>query len=103
MQILEQIKARETEAGHRPVLGLVVVGELTRLSGPARVIAEARASGHVDSGKSTLMGRLLHSLPDLTQSQIREAEKNQRVSEREGKGSFGWAWSTDTSKEERDR
>lgn len=61
------------------------------------------STGHVDSGKSTLMGRLLHSLPDLSQSQLRDVERNQRTSEREGKGSFGWAWSTDTTKEERDR
>ena len=48
--------------------------------------------GHVDSGKSTLMGRLLHDLGQVTQ---KEVHKNQREAAQAGKvsalsGRAGW-------------
>ncbi|KAK4699995.1 elongation factor 1 alpha-like protein, partial [Phenoliferia sp. Uapishka_3] len=78
-KILEQV--REKEKDEKPVLSLVVVG-------------------HVDAGKSTLMGRLLHELGVLSD---RALQSNQRQSEKIGKGSFAYAWTLDATDEERER
>lgn len=56
--------------------------------------------GHVDAGKSTLMGRLLYELGEMSE---REKEKNERGSKRVGKGSFAFAWGLDALGDERDR
>eukprot|EP01023_Acetabularia_acetabulum_P058449 TRINITY_DN6913_c1_g1_i2.p1 TRINITY_DN6913_c1_g1~~TRINITY_DN6913_c1_g1_i2.p1 ORF type:complete len:585 (-),score=97.58 TRINITY_DN6913_c1_g1_i2:196-1950(-) len=56
--------------------------------------------GHVDAGKSTLMGRLLYELGLVDQ---REVHKNQKESARVGKSSFSWAWILDERPEERER
>lgn len=56
--------------------------------------------GHVDSGKSTLTGRLLHDLGYLDQRQVR---KNQQGAQAMGKASFGWAWAMDEREDERAR
>lgn len=53
--------------------------------------------GHVDSGKSTLMGQLLYL---LSNQKIRLEEKE---AERQGKKSFEFAWLLDSSTEERQR
>lgn len=57
-------------------------------------------TGHVDAGKSTLMGRLLYELGRLDEKTKRA---NERGSEKIGKGSFSWAWSLDGTTEERER
>ena len=56
--------------------------------------------GHVDAGKSTLMGRLLHATGAVSQ---RQAHKNEKESAAAGKGSFSWAWALDERPEERER
>ncbi|EJS42844.1 hbs1p [Saccharomyces arboricola H-6] len=56
--------------------------------------------GHVDAGKSTLMGRLLYDLNIVNQSQLK---KLQRESETVGKSSFKFAWIMDQTNEERER
>ncbi|KAJ9529429.1 hypothetical protein QJQ45_013713, partial [Haematococcus lacustris] len=56
--------------------------------------------GHVDAGKSTLMGRLLHDLGCVT---AKEVHKNQREAAAVGKESFSWAWLLDERPEERSR
>ncbi|KAJ3682241.1 hypothetical protein LUZ60_014814 [Juncus effusus] len=56
--------------------------------------------GHVDSGKSTLSGRLLHLLGKISK---REMHKNEKEAKEKGKGSFAVAWALDESKEERER
>ncbi|KAG6919272.1 hypothetical protein DXG01_007404 [Tephrocybe rancida] len=56
--------------------------------------------GHVDAGKSTLMGRLLYELGRL-EEKIRIA--NERGSSKAGKSSFSWAWGLDGTTEERER
>jgi elongation factor 1 alpha-like protein len=56
--------------------------------------------GHVDAGKSTLMGRLLY---DLGQLEEKKKVANERASAKMGKGSFGWAWGLDGLAEERER
>ncbi|KAK4691505.1 elongation factor 1 alpha-like protein, partial [Lecanoromycetidae sp. Uapishka_2] len=56
--------------------------------------------GHVDAGKSTLMGRLLH---DLNVVDKRTIDKYRKEAERMGKSSFALAWVLDQGTEERER
>ena len=56
--------------------------------------------GHVDAGKSTLMGRLIH---DLGFVDARTQVKTMLEADKAGKGSFGWAWVLDERPEERAR
>ncbi|CAI8618747.1 unnamed protein product [Vicia faba] len=56
--------------------------------------------GHVDSGKSTLSGRLLHLLGRISK---KEMHKNEKEAKLLGKGSFAYAWALDESSEERER
>ncbi|KAL8166487.1 hypothetical protein V2J09_007986 [Rumex salicifolius] len=56
--------------------------------------------GHVDSGKSTLSGRLLHLLGEISQKDMHKYEKESKI---QGKGSFAYAWALDESAEERER
>uniref|UniRef100_A0A6G1S2V2 HBS1-like protein n=2 Tax=Aceria tosichella TaxID=561515 RepID=A0A6G1S2V2_9ACAR len=67
--------------GARPRLNLVVVG-------------------HVDSGKSTLVGHLLYKLGQVSNKQM---HRNEVDSQRSGKGSFKFAWALDETDEERAR
>ncbi|KAL5343655.1 elongation factor Tu GTP binding domain protein [Aspergillus crustosus] len=56
--------------------------------------------GHVDAGKSTLMGRLLADLKAVDQ---RTLDRYKREAEKIGKGSFALAWVLDQGSEERAR
>lgn len=56
--------------------------------------------GHVDAGKSTLMGRLLYELGKMDE---KTRMSNERASGKIGKSSFSWAWSFDGTEEERER
>ncbi|KAJ2854180.1 hypothetical protein J3B02_002800 [Coemansia erecta] len=56
--------------------------------------------GHVDAGKSTLMGHLLYALGQVNE---RTMKKFERDSEKIGKGSFAFAWVLDETEEERTR
>lgn len=56
--------------------------------------------GHVDAGKSTLMGHLLYSLGDVTK---RSMHKYEMESKKAGKASFAYAWVLDETGEERER
>ncbi|CAL9727749.1 elongation factor 1 alpha-like protein [Monosporozyma unispora] len=56
--------------------------------------------GHVDAGKSTLMGRLLYDIGAVDKNKIRKLKKE---SEQIGKGSFHLAWVMDQTTEERER
>ena len=56
--------------------------------------------GHVDHGKSTLMGRLLQDLQIVNQ---RTVEKLKREANTVGKSSFALAWIMDETAEERER
>lgn len=68
-------------AGSRPRLNLVVVG-------------------HVDAGKSTLVGHLLYKLGQISGKQMHRYETD---SQRSGKASFKFAWALDETDEERAR
>ncbi|KAG8964732.1 Hsp70 suppressor, GTPase facilitates ribosomal subunit dissociation [Tulasnella sp. 419] len=81
-KVLEEArKALEGGEGGKKALSLVVIG-------------------HVDAGKSTLMGRLLY---ELGQMEERKRRENERESSKVGKGSFSWAWEMDGLGEERER
>ncbi|XP_015692190.1 HBS1-like protein isoform X2 [Oryza brachyantha] len=56
--------------------------------------------GHVDSGKSTLSGRLLHLLGKISK---KDMHKNEKEAKEKGKASFAYAWAMDESSEERER
>lgn len=56
--------------------------------------------GHVDAGKSTLMGRLSY---ELGQMEEKKRIANERGSSKIGKASFSWAWEMDALGEERER
>jgi elongation factor 1 alpha-like protein len=56
--------------------------------------------GHVDAGKSTLMGHLLYLIGNVSK---RAMHKNEVESQKIGKGSFAYAWILDETGEERTR
>jgi elongation factor 1 alpha-like protein len=56
--------------------------------------------GHVDAGKSTLMGRLLYDLKVVDQRTI---DRYRKEAEKIGKSSFALAWVLDQGSEERSR
>ncbi|KAJ3689268.1 hypothetical protein LUZ61_018432 [Rhynchospora tenuis] len=56
--------------------------------------------GHVDSGKSTLCGRLLHLHGQISNNQMHKYEKEAKDKR---KGSFAYAWAMDESSDERER
>jgi len=55
-------------------------------------------SGHVDAGKSTLMGHLLYQLGFVGKKAMHKFEQDSRKA---GKGSFAYAWVLDETEEER--
>ncbi|KAJ3046519.1 hypothetical protein HK097_000795, partial [Rhizophlyctis rosea] len=80
LNLEEEYKKRES-SGKGGAVGVVVVG-------------------HVDAGKSTLMGHLLYLLGHVTSRQI---DKFQRDASKIGKASFAFAWVLDEGGEERER
>ncbi|MFA5106180.1 MAG: translation elongation factor EF-1 subunit alpha [Candidatus Micrarchaeia archaeon] len=56
--------------------------------------------GHVDHGKSTTVGRILYETGAMTEQQLRKLKEE---AEKLGKGTFEFAFSMDTLKEERER
>lgn len=71
----------EKRQGGKPLLNLVVIG-------------------HVDAGKSTLMGHVLYLLGNVNK---RTMHKYEQESKKAGKASFAYAWVLDETGEERDR
>lgn len=98
-KILADLEEKEKEDGYKPVLSMVVVGRLCFLSIIGAVL-KVSVKGHVDAGKSTLMGRMLAELGEMSE---RAVSNNQRQSEKAGKGSFAYAWAFDALPEERAR
>ncbi len=56
--------------------------------------------GHVDHGKSTLVGRMLFNTKNVDQYLI---DKYKKEAEEKGKATFEFAWVMDSLKEERER
>lgn len=67
---------------------------------PDKSLLHLAIVGHVDAGKSTMMGRLLHLMGQVSEKEMRKYE---REAKQKGKGSFAYAWVLDESAEERER
>lgn len=81
-KLLQEVrKVLEGQRGDKKAVSLVVIG-------------------HVDAGKSTLMGRLLYELGRVDE---KTRVANERGSSKAGKSSFSWAWELDGTVEERER
>lgn len=80
-KLLEEAKRKNDAQDERKGVSLVVIG-------------------HVDAGKSTLLGRLMYELGELDEKTRRA---NERGSSSAGKSSFSWAWGLDGTTEERER
>ncbi|XP_035278222.1 HBS1-like protein isoform X2 [Anguilla anguilla] len=78
LNVREELEKRQ---GGKPLLNLVVIG-------------------HVDAGKSTLMGHLLYLLGHVNK---RTMHKYEQDSKKAGKASFAYAWVLDETGEERER
>jgi len=79
---------------------LDVVAEYEKSRGDAKEMVNLVVVGHVDSGKSTLMGHLLFKLGNVSQKMMHKHEKESR---KVGKQSFMYAWVLDETDEERER
>ncbi|XP_061097410.1 HBS1-like protein isoform X2 [Conger conger] len=78
LNVKEELEKRQ---GGKPLLNLVVIG-------------------HVDAGKSTLMGHVLYLLGNVNK---RTMHKYEQDSKKAGKASFAYAWVLDETGEERER
>jgi len=67
---------------------------------PAKLHINLVVIGHVDAGKSTIMGHLLYLVGNVAQKTMHKYEKE---SKEKGKGSFSFAWVLDEHEEERNR
>ena len=75
--------------------------EYNRLhSGSNKDLINLVVVGHVDSGKSTLMGHLLVELGQVSSKMMHKYEQESR---KLGKQSFAYAWVLDETSEERNR
>ncbi|KAG2335088.1 hypothetical protein Bca52824_006268 [Brassica carinata] len=90
-----KIRSARAKSNHKPDEWMLLDKESDTLSQLNLAIV-----GHVDSGKSTLSGRLLHLLGRISQKQMHKFEKEAKL---QGKGSFAYAWALDESAEERER
>jgi elongation factor 1 alpha-like protein len=97
-KVLEEARKATSGEGTKPVVSLVVIGENFVL-GPQRFLLTL-LPGHVDAGKSTMMGRLLY---ELGQIEEKKRNSNERNANKTGKASFSWAWEMDSGEEERER
>lgn len=93
----EAKKALDARGDGKKGVSLVVIGKCDLIL--CKISAHLDL-GHVDAGKSTLMGRLLYEL-GMVEEKKRIA--NERGSSKMGKGSFSWAWELDGTTEERER
>jgi elongation factor 1 alpha-like protein len=98
-KLLEEArKAVSGQAGIKPNVSIVVIGNISCFLWLLTLLT--CEIGHVDAGKSTLMGRLLYELGKIEQ---KRRTQNERSSEKVGKSSFSWAWEMDSGEEERNR
>ena len=95
LDVLAEFKKSKT----KKAINFVVVGEFYAIQELNELLISFYV-GHVDAGKSTLMGRLLLDLKVVDQ---RTMEKYRKEAERIGKSSFALAWVLDQGTEERSR
>ncbi|KAL2428447.1 HBS1-like protein [Exophiala dermatitidis] len=95
---VQQLTVQETQTPKVKSKNIDVVSEYKKVK--RKKAANFVVIGHVDAGKSTLMGRLLFDLEAVDQ---RTMDKYRKEAERIGKGSFAFAWVLDQGTEERER
>lgn len=78
----------------------VVKAEYVKERGQGKPLINLVVVGHVDAGKSTLMGRLLFDLGYVSKKAMHRFETD---SKKTGKASFLYAWVLDETEEERSR
>lgn len=77
-----------------------VAAEYAKERGAHKALLNLVVIGHVDAGKSTLMGHLLYRLGCVQKKQMHKYEQE---SKKLGKASFMYAWVLDETSEERNR
>ncbi|XP_075525128.1 translation elongation factor EF-1alpha (GTPase) HBS1 isoform X2 [Dermacentor variabilis] len=77
-----------------------VAAEYAKERGSTKSLLNLVVIGHVDAGKSTLMGHLLYRLGCVQKKQMHKYEQE---SKKLGKASFMYAWVLDETSEERNR
>lgn len=93
LNVVEEFK----KSSMKQMANFVVIGKFLYVPTPMPFLTPA---GHVDHGKSTLMGRLLYDLKVIDQ---RSVDKLRKEAETIGKSSFALAWVMDQTSEERSR
>ncbi|KAJ5923189.1 HBS1-like protein [Penicillium verhagenii] len=93
------VLAEYNKSTRKKSANFVVIGKAFSSYGTFEIITD-RDIGHVDAGKSTLMGRLLADQGAIDQ---RTLDKYRKEAEKIGKGSFALAWVLDQGSEERAR
>ncbi|EPY53838.1 elongation factor 1 alpha like protein [Schizosaccharomyces cryophilus OY26] len=88
----ETQKVRKQESS-----ALIDVPKIYEESHPKPVV-HLVVTGHVDSGKSTMLGRIMYQLGDVNS---RSMQKLHNEAANQGKGSFSYAWLLDSTDEER--
>jgi len=103
----EAVNSPATPAAPTPLKQVVmrkekldVIAEYEKVRGESKEMVNLVVIGHVDSGKSTLMGHLLFKLGNVSQKMMHKHEKESR---KVGKQSFMYAWVLDETDEERER
>lgn len=84
----------------KPFKNIDLVSELSKNPNFSKPNVSFVIIGHVDAGKSTLIGRLLY---DVGAVDAKTVNKLVREAEKMGKGSFALAWIMDQTSEERSR
>jgi elongation factor 1 alpha-like protein len=98
-KLIEEARRVIEADGQKKAVSLVVIGMYIKAAVVLSYHGYHRL-GHVDAGKSTLMGRLLYELGRLSE---KARIANERGSSKAGKSSFSWAWGLDGTAEERER
>ncbi|SGZ56600.1 CIC11C00000002474 [Sungouiella intermedia] len=93
-------KEKKVPASSKPFKNVEVAKELAGNPNFTKPNKSFVIIGHVDAGKSTLMGRILY---DSGTVDAKTVNKLVREAEKSGKGSFALAWIMDQTSEERSR
>ena len=94
--VLEIYKKNAQNESKKPVINVITIGNCLHRVNSTNI----SFSGHVDAGKSTLMGNMLCQMKYVSD---RKLAKYKHEAQKAGKASFAYAWILDESVEERSR